>query len=286
MANSPKIYLRPKRGKGTTASRNHLLLRRGEVFLEIPETGYSTDLGKIKVGDGFTEYSQLEYFLDNSRLGTKTVGSSTNPIYLENGTPKRTEETIGSGIKPIYLKSGNLTSSDSIVGSKIRPIYMENGSIKAIDTNYAGDGTYADTTHLADSDPNAAVDVFYGGTGAKNFRDAAKTLHNATFKVTLLDSDWTQEASTGYWVARKAVTGVRGDMNYRPPYVIFTRIKEKDDEMKKNLGLISTGETEDGYVTLICYGAKPTYEQLPQGFTVYITEANEYDYDASASKDY
>lgn len=57
-------YLRPRRGRKKTAEEQNIILKRGEIFLEIPDTGYGSAIGKIKVGDGVTAYADLPYFME------------------------------------------------------------------------------------------------------------------------------------------------------------------------------------------------------------------------------
>ena len=49
-------YLRPRRGRKSTAISQNIVLKRGEIFIEVPETGVGTGIGRIKVGDGTTAY--------------------------------------------------------------------------------------------------------------------------------------------------------------------------------------------------------------------------------------
>ena len=58
-------YLRPRRGRRATAIKQNIILKRGELFMEYPEAGPGTGTGKIKMGDGVTEYADLPYFFDN-----------------------------------------------------------------------------------------------------------------------------------------------------------------------------------------------------------------------------
>ena len=39
-------------------------LARGEIFFEVPDTGAGTGKGKIKMGDGIHDYSDLPYFIE------------------------------------------------------------------------------------------------------------------------------------------------------------------------------------------------------------------------------
>jgi hypothetical protein len=66
-------FLRPRRGKNSTATSDGIILKRGEVFFEVPDTGVGTGNGKIKMGDGTTSYASLPYFLDGSGSGSGVI---------------------------------------------------------------------------------------------------------------------------------------------------------------------------------------------------------------------
>ena len=57
-------YLRPRRGKKATAEAQNIILKRGEIFFEVPTTGVGTGAGKLKMGDGTSTYSNLPYFME------------------------------------------------------------------------------------------------------------------------------------------------------------------------------------------------------------------------------
>lgn len=77
--------LRPRRGKKSTAISQNIILKRGEVFFEVPDSGVGTGSGRIKVGDGTTEYGSLPYFINDSN---KVVVSQwlANGVSLANLT--------------------------------------------------------------------------------------------------------------------------------------------------------------------------------------------------------
>lgn len=58
--------LKPRRGKRSTMIAKDVVLRNGEIFFEVPETGVGTGPGLIKMGDGTTTYENLPYFTQNS----------------------------------------------------------------------------------------------------------------------------------------------------------------------------------------------------------------------------
>ena len=73
-------YLRPRRGKKSTAIAQNILLKRGEVFFEAPDTGVGTGAGNIKIGDGTTPYVNLPYFIESGKGG----GGNSNIVDLSS----------------------------------------------------------------------------------------------------------------------------------------------------------------------------------------------------------
>ena len=83
---------RPFRGKRSTAISKDIILKKGEVFFEVPDTGVGTGAGKIVMGDGQTKYEDLPYYIGSSGEGSVTeiktgVGLTGGPITSE-GTIK------------------------------------------------------------------------------------------------------------------------------------------------------------------------------------------------------
>ena len=70
-------YLRPRRGKKTTAESQNIVLKRGEVFFESPTGGVGTGTGRIKVGDGTTAYTTLPYFINPDDFIAPTASGVT-----------------------------------------------------------------------------------------------------------------------------------------------------------------------------------------------------------------
>lgn len=58
-----KAFL-PRRGRKSTSVSKNFILRKGELFIEVPEEGCGTGPIKIKIGDGIHEYSDLPYAID------------------------------------------------------------------------------------------------------------------------------------------------------------------------------------------------------------------------------
>ena len=90
-------HLRPRRGKKSTAESQKIVLQRGEVFFECPDTGVGTGAGKIKVGDGVTEYANLPYFVEPGS-GSGDISDSA-VTFTENTSTSNTTllNTIATG---------------------------------------------------------------------------------------------------------------------------------------------------------------------------------------------
>lgn len=123
-------YLRPRRGKKATAESQAIVLKRGEVFFECPDTGVGTGAGKIKVGDGSTKYASLPYFMENFDLNaddatiaftdTSTATAySNNATYLTNIKPANSLKTIFTNLKQLLFnynaQLGDLNTAVSLV---------------------------------------------------------------------------------------------------------------------------------------------------------------------------
>ena len=79
--------LRPRRGKRSTAISKNIVLKRGEIFFEVPDEGIGTGAGKIVMGDGETAYKNLPYFVQSGGGGggEGTVKSVNNQLPDDEG---------------------------------------------------------------------------------------------------------------------------------------------------------------------------------------------------------
>lgn len=64
---------RVRRGTKQQAIEKNILLRQGELFFEVPESGVGTGLGNIKLGDGIHTYEDLPYFLRSGVLSINGI---------------------------------------------------------------------------------------------------------------------------------------------------------------------------------------------------------------------
>ena len=68
MPNNGNDYIRPRRGTRTVMTETEkaaLILKEGELFFEFPDEGIGKAPAKVKIGDGVSAYSQLDYVLGN-----------------------------------------------------------------------------------------------------------------------------------------------------------------------------------------------------------------------------
>lgn len=121
-------YLRPRRGRKSTAISQNIVLKRGEIFMEVPETGVGTGIGKIKIGDGTTAYSNLPYFI-NSDAATVDVASEVIN-YSEASTVESATTDIVSG-KPLK----------TIIAGLKKLVLSAKASAESVEMNWLS-GTY------------------------------------------------------------------------------------------------------------------------------------------------
>lgn len=68
--------LKPRRGLKSTAIRKGIVLRKGEIFFEVPDSGVGTGVTKVKLGDGYTSYENLPYAIDPEKSGVADLGGT------------------------------------------------------------------------------------------------------------------------------------------------------------------------------------------------------------------
>ena len=121
-------YLKPRRGKKATAERilvGDAKLKKGEVFFEVNDNGVGKGPGKIKLGDGTSNYKDLPYFLEPGG----NASSSTVEFTEASGTDGSTACTYD-----IKTKSSVSTLMTKIAGAirnfHTRIAFLENKKIK------------------------------------------------------------------------------------------------------------------------------------------------------------
>ena len=109
--NDVNMYLRPRRGKRSTAETQNFVLKKGEIFFESPETGTGTGVGRIKIGDGITAYTDLPYFTEDLGELLESKMDKENPTgegtFNLNRKPDTTIGQYSSTMGYINEASGN-----------------------------------------------------------------------------------------------------------------------------------------------------------------------------------
>ena len=138
-------YLRPRRGKKATAEAQNIILKRGEVFFETPTTGVGTGIGKIKIGDGTSTYSNLPYFLEQgSQISVDTAlsTSSTNPVQNKIVTTKINElDTTISSIQTSF-QNGCSTIANAITANGVSTASTASPNTMATNINTVATNKY------------------------------------------------------------------------------------------------------------------------------------------------
>ena len=117
-------YFRPRRGRKATALSQNFILKRGEVFFEVPEKGVGTGIGKIKMGNGSDRYSELPYFMEQKEIDVSNTGveftesskTTYNDLYKEISSGAKLSTIIGA-IKKLL---SNINTTISNIGSEFQ----------------------------------------------------------------------------------------------------------------------------------------------------------------------
>lgn len=105
-----KGSFRPRRGKRATAISKGIVLKSGEIFFEVPDSGIGTAPGNIVMGDGTTAYEELPYYTESgSGFGTVTSVNHVGPDSA--GDVTLTSVPYAENI----LSSDNLEQTDTYV---------------------------------------------------------------------------------------------------------------------------------------------------------------------------
>ena len=115
------VYLKPRRGKKATAINQGIILKRGEIFFEVPDTGVGTGRGRIKIGDGSTSYGDLPYFINPEDL---IEDVDDTPVIFSTSTLTDINELLDTIISGTKLKD--------IIGSIKKALSIFSGNINTI----------------------------------------------------------------------------------------------------------------------------------------------------------
>ena len=111
------IYLKPRRGTQSKAS--DLVLQKGEIFFEIPTSGEGKGLGKIKMGDGVTPYSDLPYFLTFTNASSADYATNAGTAAYASAIPSHNHTTaeitnFDSAVTSLMSNTGTAAVANNI----------------------------------------------------------------------------------------------------------------------------------------------------------------------------
>ena len=134
-------YLLPRRGSKDIAHAQHIVLKSGELFLEFPTGMAGKEPGRIVVGDGNTQYQNINYastatdefqpFITDPSIYTPRFDDS-NPSASTAATHNFNAST--EAINEIGDGSGN-TKLPNIVGAVKKTLSLHNDSIEYLANN-------------------------------------------------------------------------------------------------------------------------------------------------------
>lgn len=115
-------FLKPRRGRKSTADASGIILKKGEIFFEVNESGSGKGYGRMKMGDGTTVYKDLPYFINTSADSTITFTESTttaNATLLNEIASGAKLSTIIGSVKKLLrnLDSGKQDKKKVILGT-------------------------------------------------------------------------------------------------------------------------------------------------------------------------
>ena len=158
-------YLKPRRGRKSTAIAQNLLLKRGEIFFEIPESGIGTGMGKVKMGDGSKNYNQLPYFIDPTASASTATNAGTANYSNNSGTAN-------------YSKNASTANYSTSAGSATNAStanYSKNASTSTYSTKTATDTALSTTSTNPVQNKVVAAEI---GALKQSFQDGCNTISN------------------------------------------------------------------------------------------------------------
>jgi hypothetical protein len=107
-------YLRPRRGSQANAIAQKILLKKGEMFLEFPKSEIGKGPGRLVIGDGATQYQNMNYATTATNVFRPFI---TDPeIFIPrftNTEPSSSKWSVDAGTAAI-AKMGNGSSTSTV----------------------------------------------------------------------------------------------------------------------------------------------------------------------------
>ena len=208
-------YLRPRRGKKIAAETLDIVLRRGEVFFEIGNNGNPTtgtdakSFGKIKMGDGTTEYSNLGYFIDVDTTAVDWTDTTTTATSRDQGAdnyatlneivPSATMKSILASIKSLLF--GLSTKVTTIQNTMVNVLEVTENEYEALTEEELTDGAIRIVGNEdEDNGMHAALIVYdnsFSGLRSRNLQTAIDELEMRCNANDTLDEDVVADTSVG-----------------------------------------------------------------------------------------
>lgn len=136
--------LRPRRGKKATAETQNIVLKRGEVFFESPDTGVGTGTGRIKIGDGTTPYKNLPYFIDITNLNIDVDDSAIQFEDYKNSSSYSIENIIKNEIASGKILKNIISAIKYVLNSLTTNVNTNTSNITSLTTKVKNLGDYSD----------------------------------------------------------------------------------------------------------------------------------------------
>lgn len=137
-----------------TTGLTHLVSLIKENFLGINDKAASAATADLANSALMSDAAGSAQVAD--RLGSQSVGSGTNPIYLDEGTAEASNSTVGDAYTPIYMDSGTLAACD---------FSQDFAYVDAVDADYygteLGEGLYHVKFQVSESGSNFPDDISY-----------------------------------------------------------------------------------------------------------------------------
>lgn len=139
-------YLRPRRGKRATAISQNIILKKGEVFFEVPDGGVGTGAGKIKMGDGTTTYQNLPYFYEpavvdvaSSTIAFEEATSTDNTTLLNAIASGAQTSTLMGNIKKLLRNlNTSVTSLNNDLENKCKILSIDTTNVTIPENSEVG----------------------------------------------------------------------------------------------------------------------------------------------------
>ena len=205
MANSS---LRPRRGKRSTAISKGIVLKRGEIFFEVPDSGVGTGAGKIVMGDGTSAYEDLPYFNEGGS-GAGTVQSVNHVTPDQSGNVTLTQVPYAE----------NLLADDNIE-STAAYIFRTSGGESDIESGAADLDRIKGNCIVEEGSISIATPTSFRSIGINQFDKASAIIEGYT-----VSSSGTVTASAGSYVCYiHAIGGLDNGYTAYDPNNTITRI--------------------------------------------------------------